>query len=283
MKAFISIDLEGLPFIVIPGHLSLKGTLYSEAREIATKIALIVADELKKKGFDEILIADSHGPMVNLKVDELPEYVEIVRGTPRPVSMVAGVEEECDVALFLGYHAKYGTAKSAFDHTYSGRSIHRFEINKVPVSEYLLNSYAAGFYNVPVILVAGDAQLIIDDVQKYTPWVESVVLKQALSRVSAKSPSMIKIEVNLRDAVNKAVTNFKENKVQLLKTKEPVKAKIIFNASHFADVAELLPIVSRIDGLTIEYSANTIIDAYKIFQLLVAAASGVAGLVEQLL
>ena len=283
MKAFISIDLEGLPFIVIPGHLSLKGTLYSEAREIATKIALIVADELKKKGFDEILIADSHGPMVNLKVDELPEYVEIVRGTPRPVSMVAGVEEECDVALFLGYHAKYGTAKSAFDHTYSGRTIHRFEINEVPVSEYLLNSYAAGFYNVPVILVAGDAQLIIDDVQKYTPWVESVILKQALSRVSAKSPSMIKIEADLRRAVNKAVINFKENKVKPLKTSEPVKARIVFNASHFADVAELLPIVTRIDGLTVEYSANTIIDAYKIFQLLVAAASGVAGLVEQLL
>lgn len=282
MKAFISIDLEGLPFIVIPGHLSLKGTLYSEARDIATKIALIVADELKKNGFDKILIADSHGPMVNLKVDELPEYAEIVRGTPRPVSMVAGVEEECDVALFLGYHAKYGTAKSAFDHTYSGRSIHRFEINEVPVSEYLLNSYAAGFYNVPVILVAGDAQLIIDDVKKYTPWVEAVVLKHALSRVSAKSPSMIKIEAALRGAVNKAVTNFKENKVQLLKAKEPVKARIIFNASHFADIAELLPIVTRTDGLTIEYSANTIIDAYKIFQLLVYAASGAAGLVEML-
>ena len=55
MKAFISIDLEGLPFLVIPGHLGLKGSLYSEAREITTKVALIVADELKKNGFDEVL------------------------------------------------------------------------------------------------------------------------------------------------------------------------------------------------------------------------------------
>jgi D-amino peptidase len=281
MKAFISVDLEGLPFIVIPGHLSLKGTLYSEARDIATKIALIVADELKKNGFDEVVIADSHGPMVNLKVDELPEYVEIVRGTPRPVSMVVGVEE-CDVALFLGYHAKYGTAKAAFDHTYSSRSIHRFEINGIPVSEYLLNSYAAGFYNVPVVLVAGDAQLIKDDVTKHTPWVEAVVLKQALTRVSAKSPSMIKIENQLRGAVIKAIANFKNEKVELLKSEEPVKARIIFNVSHFADIAELLPMVTRTDGLTVEYSADTIIDAYKIFQLLVYAASGVSGLLEWL-
>ncbi len=282
MKAFISIDLEGLPFIVIPGHLSLKGSLYSEARDIATKIALIVVDELNKNGFDEILIADSHGPMVNLKIDELPENVEIVRGIPRPVSMVTGVEEDCDVAIFLGYHAKFGTAKATFDHTYSGRSIHRFVINDVPVSEYLLNSYAAGFYGVPVILVGGDAQLIKDDVEQHTPWVESVVFKKALSRVSAKSPSMIKIEAELRETLNKAVTNFKENKVQPLKTKEPVKAKIIFNVSHFADIAELLPIVTRTDGLTIEFTANNIIDAYKIFQLLVYAASGVAGLLEWL-
>ncbi|MFX1285880.1 MAG: M55 family metallopeptidase [Promethearchaeota archaeon] len=281
LKAFISIDLEGLPFIVIPGHLSLKGTLYSEARKIATKVVLIVADELNRTGFDKVIIADSHGPMVNIKVDDLPEYVEIVRGIPRPVSMVSGVEE-CDVALFLGYHAKFGTAKSTFDHTYSGRSIHRFVINGIPVSEFLLNSYAAGFYDVPVILVAGDAQLLEDDAEKFTPWVETVVFKKSLSRVSAKSPSMIKIEAELRESVNKAVINFKENNVRPLKTEEPVKARIIFNASHFADVAELLPIIDRTDGLTVEYTANNIIDAYKIFQLLVFASSGVSGLLEWL-
>ena len=67
MKAFISVDMEGMPYIVIPGHLSLKGTLYEEARKTATKITLTVAEELHKNGFNQILIADSHGPMVNLQ------------------------------------------------------------------------------------------------------------------------------------------------------------------------------------------------------------------------
>ena len=282
MKAFISIDLEGLPYVVIPGHLSLKGTLYSEARKIATKIALIVADELHKNDFNEILIADSHGPMVNLEIDELPEYAEIVRGYPRPVSMVSGVEEECDVALFLGYHAKFGTTRSTFDHTYSGRSINKLEINGIPVSEFLLNAYAAGSFNVPVILVAGEAQLLKDDVKQYAPWAETVTFKESLSRGSAKSSSMIKIEAELREAVKRAVSRFKENKVKPLKTEQPVKTRVTFIASHFADAAELLPIVNRTDGLTVDYTARTIIEAYKIFQLLVLAASGVAGLLEQL-
>ncbi|MEA2089345.1 MAG: M55 family metallopeptidase [Thermoproteota archaeon] len=281
MKAFISVDLEGMPYIVIPGHLSLKGTLYDEARKIATKVTLIVAEELNKNGFDEIVIADSHGPMVNLLVDDLPEYVEIIRGYPRPVSMVSGAKG-CDVALFLGYHAKFGTAKSTFDHTYSGRSVNRVEVNGVAVSEFLLNAYAAGDLDVAVILVAGEAQLLKGDVKQYAPWAETVALKRSLSRVSARSFSMVKIEKELKEAVKRAVANFRKNEVKLLIAKKPVKIGVTFMASHFADAAELLPIVNRVDGLNVEYAASDMIEAYKIFELLVLAASGVSALLANI-
>jgi len=46
MKAFISVDLEGMPYVVIPGHLNLKGVLYDEARKTSTKVTLTVADVL---------------------------------------------------------------------------------------------------------------------------------------------------------------------------------------------------------------------------------------------
>ncbi len=280
MKAFISVDLEGMPYIVIPGHLSLKGSLYKEARKIATKVTFIVAEELYKNGFDEVVVADSHGPMVNLLVDNLPEYVELVRGYPRPVSMVAGVEEGCDVALFLGYHAKFGTTRSSFDHTYSGGTINKLEINGNAVSEFLLNGYAAGELKVPVILVAGDAQLLEDDVEKYAPWAETVPLKRSLSRVAAKSQSMVRIEKNLRKAVARAVVNYRKNKAKLLTAKKPVRVKMTFQRSHFADVAESLPMVNRIDGLNVEYEASDMIEGYKIFELLVLAAHGTTYLLE---
>ncbi len=281
MKAFISVDLEGLPYVVIPGHLNLKGTLYQEAREIATKITLIVTRELKEQGFDQVVIADSHGPMVNLLIDDLPEYVEIVRGNPRPTSMVNGVEG-CDAAIFLGYHAKFGTAKSTFDHTYSGGSIHNLEINGIPVSEFLLNGYTAGDYNVPVIMVAGDAQLIEDDIKQYAPWIETVALKHSLSRLAARSKSMIVIEKELKNAVQVAVKKYKDKKMKLLIAKKEVKVGITFRTSLMADTAELLPLVKRIDGLKIEYTAKDMIDAYNIFQLLVAAASGTNAMMQWL-
>jgi D-amino peptidase len=280
-KAFISVDMEGMPYVVIPGHLNLKGALYEEARKTATKITLITAEELHKNGFDEVVVADSHGPMVNLHIDELPEYVEIIRGYPRPLSMVAGVED-CDAALFLGYHAKFGTAKSTFDHTYSGAAINKLEVNGTEVSEFLLNAYAAGEQNVSVILVAGEAQLLKDDVRRYAPWAKTVALKHSLSRMSAKSPSMTRIEKELRQAVKNAAIIFKQKKAKPLTTQKPVKMSVTFNATHFADVAELLPSSKRTSGLKVEYTAKNMTEAYSTFELLAIASSGISALLTQL-
>ncbi|MCE7739928.1 MAG: M55 family metallopeptidase [Candidatus Heimdallarchaeota archaeon] len=281
MKAFISVDLEGMPYVVILGQLNIKGSLYEEARKIATEITLIVAEELHKNGFEKIIIADSHGPMVNLLIEDLPEYVEIVRGSLRPTSMVAG-SEGCDVALFLGYHSKFGTVNSTFDHTYSGGSVHKLEINGVEVSEYLLNSYTVGDSGIPIIFMAGDKQLIEDDVKTLTPWVESVALKESISRLSAKSPSMKVIEKDIRSAVNKAVINVSENKVKPLITDKPVRVKLTLRDTHQTDAITYLPFITRLDALTVEFTSSNMVEAYKTFQALMFISAGVTNMMRSL-
>ena len=281
MKAFISVDLEGMPYVVILGQLNLKGSLYEETRKISTQITLIVADELHKNGFEKIIIADGHGPMVNLLVDELPECVEIVRGSLRPTGQVAGAEG-CDVAIFLGYHSKFGTVNSTFDHTYSGGSVHKLEINGVEVSEYLLNSYTVGSMGIPPIFMAGDKKLIEDDVKTFTPWVESVALKDSLSRLSAKSPSMKFLEKEIRAAVNKAVINLNEGKVKPLITKEPVKMKLTLRDTQQTDAIALLPFINRLDALTVEYTSENMTEAYTTFQALLFIASGVTSMMRSM-
>jgi D-amino peptidase len=281
MKAFISVDLEGMPYVVILGQLNIKGSLYEEARKIATDITLIVAEELHKNGFEKIIIADSHGPMVNLLIEDLPEYVEIVRGSLRPTSMVAG-SEGCDVALFLGYHSKFGTVNSTFDHTYSGDSVHKLEINGVEVSEYLLNSYTVGDLGIPVIFMAGDKQLIEDDVKTLTPWVESVALKESISRLSAKSPSMKVIEKDLRSTVNKAVINVNENKVKPLVTSKPIKVKLTLRDTQQTDAITYLPFITRLDALTVEFTSSDMVEAYKTFQALMFISAGVTNMMRSL-
>ncbi len=191
--------------------------------------------------------------------------------------MVSGAEG-CDAGLLLGYHAKFGTAKSTFDHTYSGGTINRLEINGKAASEFLLSAYATGELGVPIILVAGEAQLLHDDVAVYAPWAECVALKHSAARTAARTHSMIRIERDLRQGVKKAALKLKNGKVQPLKTKKPVRSKVTFLVSHFADIAELSPNVKRIDGLSVEYISKNILEAYKMFELLVMASSGASAI-----
>jgi D-amino peptidase len=59
-----------------------------------------------------------------------------------------------------------------------------------------------------------------------------------------------------------------------------VKIGVTFLASHFADAAELLPIVKRIDGLKVEYTTSNMVKAYKTFELLALAASGISAILQ---
>ncbi|MGQ4915385.1 MAG: M55 family metallopeptidase [Candidatus Asgardarchaeia archaeon] len=270
MRAFISVDLEGMPFVVSREHLIVKGALYNEARKIATRVVLTVTDELHRQGVDEVWVADSHGPMVNILPEDLPEYISLLRGFPRPVCMVNGVENS-DFVVFLGYHAKAGTAYSTFDHTYSSSSIASLELNGIPVSEFLLNAYFAGHFNIPVALVAGSEALIEDDVKKFTPWAESVILKHSTSRYGAWSKSLKVIEKNLRESAIRCVQKFNNKMLKPLKLEYPVNVKIEFLNSGMADIAELLPGAERSGGYEIRFQAKDIIEAYRAFELLVMA------------
>ncbi|RLE99633.1 MAG: peptide transporter [Thermoprotei archaeon] len=271
MKAYVSVDLEGMPHIVSRDHLAPSRPLFDEARRIATALVAVAAEELKAQGFEEVIVADSHGAMVNLDVEELPEHVELVRGFPRPLSMVAGVEE-ADAVLFLGYHAKFGTQGAVFDHTYSGRVLRSVYVNGVEASEFLLNAYVAGHYSKPLILVAGDEALLEGDVAHHTPWAVRIPLKRSLSRYSAVSPSMRRIKALLREGVVEAVKRFRAGEARPLRASEPVTLRVVFQSTAYADVASLTPGAKRTSALEVEYVARNIVEAYRLLELWVLAA-----------
>lgn len=271
MKAYISVDIEGMPFIVSKDHLSPGRPLFEETRRIATLLVTAVVEELHRQDFTEVIVADSHGGMVNLDMEKFPAYVEVIRGFPRPVSMVTAIEE-ADAALFLGYHAKAGTQEATFDHTYSGRVIRNILINGVEVSEFLLNAYVAGHYGKPVILVAGDEALLESDVVRYAPWVVRVPLKRSLGRYSARSPSLEKTVAMLKSGTAEAAQKFKAGEAKKLIVNEPVELRITFCSTAYADVACLTPGVRRLSPLVVKYSTKNIIEAYGLMELWVLAS-----------
>ena len=282
MKAYVSVDMEGLPGIVSPLHTSPKGFLHNEAREIMTKTVLTVVNELLTSGFSEVYVADSHWYMANIFYEELPENVYLIRGIPRPYSMVYGIDETFDAALFIGYHAKVGSRNAILDHTYSSTYIREVKINGVEASEYYINTLVAGYYNVPVILVAGDDKLGLEVKQK-TPWTKYVELKKSITRYAAINPSLNTALNRLKTGVREAVEDLKRNKMKPLKTKEPVEIEITLPNSGYADIVEYIPKTIRINGTTIKYIAENIIEAYKYLQATVYIASALDSMISKLI
>jgi D-amino peptidase len=277
-KAFVSVDMEGLPHITSNEHMNPGDHLYDEARSIMTECVLAMTDELHNSGFERVVVADSHGTKVNLIPEKMQPFVDVVRGNPRSISMVAG-GKGCDAAMFLGYHAKPGTPFSTFDHTISSAVIRTLKYNGVESSEFYMNAATLGEQSVPVILVAGDSSLLRDDVSKSTPWSVRVPLKESLGRYASNSPSMPECLQLIRNGVKEAVSSFDGGKMNLLKLKTPVETEIEFTDSEFAHIASHLPGSTMIGGWRVRFTAPSMEEAYRVTQLLVFAASGVkAGL-----
>lgn len=273
MKAYVSIDLEGLPGISGISQVAPKASLYSDARKVMTWITNVVSRQLLREGFEYVTVADSHGYMGNIDYMEVTEKVELIQGYPRPYSMMIGIDEGYDAALMIGYHARAGTVKGFLDHTYSSATIHRIYVNGVAASEYYLNTLYAGYYNVPVILVAGDEHLR-EEVEKHTPWAVFVPLKKGYSRLSAKYPSRDIIEKKLAEGIREASRRLKRGEAKPLKLGE-LTLRIELKNPLFVDMAQLIPGIKRIDAYTLEYKARDPVEAMSIVEII--AWIGLAG------
>lgn len=279
LKAFVSVDLEGLPHIVSRAQLLSDKQLWAEGRKIATDLTVTVAQALKSEGFDEVVVADSHADMVNILIEDLPEYVSLVRGYPRIKSMITR-SEGCNAAFFIGYHAGVGTPYATFDHSFSSGAIKSLEVNGVRMSEYAFNTLALSENGVPLLFVAGD-EALRSEVEKLTPWAVFVPLKKSIGRYSSISPSLSAIKKELINAAVEAARRYKKGDWRLISVEKPVRTRVDFLYTSYADVAEYLPLVKRIDGTMIEFSTNSINEAYGILELLILAAMGVKSLTEK--
>ncbi len=111
MKVFISADIEGIWGVVSPPHLGGDSADFTRARKLLTKEVNLVCEALTENGASKIVVNDAHGSMDNIMIEELSNKAELVSGSPKPLSMMEGIHNGFDKALFIGYHSRAGTKK----------------------------------------------------------------------------------------------------------------------------------------------------------------------------
>ncbi len=246
-KIFISIDMEGITGVVQPAQLGPGGDgwEYGRAREWMTGEARAAIDGAKAAGATEIVIADSHGNMQNLLIDQLPDDVRIVRGSPRPLGMMQGIDGSFAGAIFIGYHASEYGADAVRGHTMSSARLLHVKLNGAEVGEGVWNAAIAGSVGVPVLFISGD-RAAVEQFRKTVPAVEGVIVKEGLGYHAAVTVTPARGRQMIREGVERAVRRAGEMKPYVVRT--PIDLEVGFKLTLDAERISYIPGLRRIDA-----------------------------------
>lgn len=272
MKIFISADIEGIWGVVTRNQTTSDAKDYFRARKLMTQEVNWAIEEAFKAGAAKVVVNDSHGPMDNILIEELNPKAELISGTPKPLSMMEGIDETFDGVLLIGYHPRAGTRAGIFDHTYNGRVIAGVRVNGKPRGECGLNAGVAGCFNVPVIFVSGDNRLTAQ-VKEEIGEIETVAVKETVTRYAARNLSQEEVRAKYAESLARAFRNIAE--YHPVKYEGTVTIDIEFNQAIMADICMQVPGVLRKDPKTVSVVSEDYIEAHKLFRALISLAATV--------
>ncbi|WP_066308361.1 M55 family metallopeptidase [Bacillus sp. FJAT-29814] len=259
MKLYVSVDMEGITGLVDHTHVDSDKHNYERSRIIMTDEANHVITSAFEYGAKEVVVNDSHSKMNNLLIERLHPETQLITGDVKPFSMVQGLDGTFDGAIFTGYHAR-AAQKGVMTHSMIF-GVRNMYINDVAVGELGFNAYVAGYYDVPVIMVAGDDGASLE-AQQLIPNITTAVVKEAISRSAAKSLTPAKAGQLLREKTALAIQN--SDKVKPLTPPDRPLLGIEFTNYGEAEWANLMPGTEIVPGTTIvRFQAKDILEAYQ--------------------
>lgn len=271
MRIFISVDIEGVAAVTHRDHTKLEGIEYETARKWMTDEANAAIEGALAAGATEIVVADSHGHMRNLLPDALHPTALLVRGSPRALSMMDGLDDSFAAAFFIGYHAMAGDALGILAHTYLGSTVYAVRLNGIDVGESGINAAIAGHFGVPIALVSGDDRLAAE-VEALLPWTERVITKWALSTVSAKNLSPREAQTRIRVGAQRALERLATMKPLTLDS--PLHLEVDFIRPLHAQIAADIPGVEWVAGRKVSYTAATMLELTRVWRVMLNLSMG---------
>lgn len=273
LKVLISVDMEGITGIVSGNMTGSTQPDYGLGRDLMVKDVNAAITGILEAADAEICVSEGHGGMKNMKPEDLHEAATLVRGTPKPLSQICGIDGTYDATMFVGYHSMKGTLHGILSHTYSGRAIDSLTVNGMEIGETALNGAVAGYYGVPLIMVAGDLA-VTKEAEALNPEIVTVAVKEAVSRTAAKTPHPKVAREMIRKGAIEAMG--KIGSIEPFAFKPPIEMYVKFTNAVMADGVEFMPTAERVDGRTIRFALDDYLKAFGAFIASVSIAGAVS-------
>jgi len=271
MKVLISADMEGTAGIVDRAHTAIpdraatggiqhNAAEYDWARRLMTEEVNAAIAGAFEGGATEVWVSDAHGSMRNLLPLALHREAKYVSGSPKALCMLEGLDETFGAVMFTGYHGSAGTPASVLAHTYIG-IIQDVRLNGVSMGEYGINAAVAGHFGVPVALVTGDNTVVAQAHGLLGPDVVGVEVKRAVGTHAAVHLHPEKAREAIRAGAMEAIR--RAPRLRPYRVPLPLRFEVDIVSRDLADLASLLPGVTRVRPRSVAYESPDMLNAFK--------------------
>lgn len=268
LKVFISVDMEGIAGVVSASQLAPGSFEYERFRRFMTLEALAAVEGAKQGGATDVIVTDAHGNEQNLLIELFPADVRIVRGSPRHLGMMGGLDASFDAAMFVGYHASTSNSAGVRAHTFSSARFTRVTLNGTPVTEGAWNAAIGGQYGVPIVFASGD-NAALAEIRGAIGDFEAVETKRTLGFHSAETMTPEAAQRLIREKAATALKDLAKRKPY--RVAGPITATISFKSVTPVEIASYLTqVFTRVDSHTLRFTAKDMAEASDIVEFLMA-------------
>ncbi|MFD1037310.1 M55 family metallopeptidase [Virgibacillus byunsanensis] len=280
MKLFISADIEGISGVATIQQL-VTNSEYQRFRKLMTSEVNAAIRGAFKGGASEVVVADGHGNMSNIIIEDLDNRARLVSGNNRVMAQLEGLDDTYDGIIFIGHHGRESDSDAVISHTLAGVCVKEMKINNQVVGETEMNAMVAGKFSVPPIFISGD-DMYVSEVKETLPNVRSVVSKYARNRLAAELIHPEEVRKEIEQKVETAVKDLEQ--YEPLVIKEPITFEINFKGPQQAQMTTTIPTVQMITPTRIRFTCDDIVTAYKQMWgcviIAMAATNGILGSVN---
>jgi D-amino peptidase len=266
VRVFISVDIEGITGVCrVKQADDLGSPAWRDACGLMRGDLDATLEGCVAAGVDEIVVNDGHYDGDNLSAEGLPPQVTLMSGAQFGLSMMEGIGDGFDAALFVGYHAMAGTQAAVLAHTWNG------EVSSVTVvgpgggrrevGELGLNAAVAGAFGVPVVFASGDDKLAAE-ARAMLPGIETAAVKTGVSRTAASLCDPTTARQAIRAGVDRALRA--DRRPSSLDWRGH-SLEVEFGRAEYCDKAAVCPGTRRLDGRRLLIAAEDYLDVYRAF------------------
>jgi len=264
VNIYVSVDIEGISGVVHGDMMMPSEPEYGRGRRLMTRDANAAIAGLADAGADYILVADGHGPMRNMLIEELDERAHLMTGTgdARDACQLEGADSmHFDAAVFVGYHAMARTMSAIHPHTIAGAVVSEIRINGRPHGETGINAAVLASLGIPTIMVTGDQATVKEARDFLGDAIQTVQVKEARGHNAAICRPLSDCHAEITEAAKRAIEQL--GSVQPYAPEGPWTLEVDFNTMAQCNRASRAANIERTSSLGVRVHGDSPWEQYQ--------------------